>query len=74
MADRIQYRIIYSDSQERLAEAVNTAIEEGWRPQGGIGCAVWSQKNEREGQWDTHCEYSQAMIANIGYLGVPSPL
>lgn len=42
----MEYSVLKSADLERLANKVNEAIAEGWRPQGGIahnGHSLWAQ-------------------------------
>ena len=53
----MEYRIIEECSPEGMAEKVNEAIKEGWKPQGGVAIAY---------SWRGDCAYYkyfyQAMI------------
>ena len=50
-----EYRIIGRSSEAELVRDVNSAIKEGWRPQGGVCChldrdrdSIWAQAMTRE--------------------------
>lgn len=36
----MEYKIVWSQDTDRLAERVNRKIECGWKPQGGVSSAV----------------------------------
>jgi hypothetical protein len=54
----MDYQVISRRTISDLANAVKDALENGWRPQGGIAIAVWAG----EGFLKTPTEYAQAVV------------
>lgn len=53
----MEYTILFSSHIEVLSVQVNAAIKEGWRPIGGVSCAIASNPGYR-----TEYQYTQAMV------------
>jgi len=56
----MKYRICCASGQVSLMNAVNQAIEEGWRPVGGVAIAIEKSNGVERARW------AQAMVKEDG--------
>ena len=61
-----EYQLLETDSREEMEEAVNAAMQGGWKPQGGIAYAEYTYTWEVERKGYTEREhptrYVQALV------------
>lgn len=54
------YKILSAFDTAELARKVNTAIDDGWEPKGGVSVSAWHQAGMPQGEhWEL---YAQAMV------------
>ena len=62
MAHRVnKYLLLQADSKEKLQMSVNSWLNDGWQPQGGIA-HVWRLFEDQQGFEEIHHEFTQAII------------